>query len=299
MELLEPLLKHLGRGFELEISHLVLAREAVRLINTVISTVGRLHFSNTLDIQKEAVEVMVLGLFPMPTIKAVVMLLLYDMQMAAKMQLNNSKELALKATRWQDLHGLCSRTLAHFIQLAPSIRYEAVELMNRHKVLGHKQLHTSFISDLLDRSETLRLRRAFELLMPELEGHSPNEKVLQLAWAEMPEENAQSFFAVMLGFVRTGGARLVALTTHRLIILGQSRHGTAKRPCGLCPPESFCPVGPDISKSYSFTDLTRIYSSSDSQLLILGRKEVEAEKFDVFIFHQSDAQREFKERPFD
>lgn len=32
--------------------------------------------------------------------QAVVMLLLYDMQMAAKMQLNNSKELALKATRW-------------------------------------------------------------------------------------------------------------------------------------------------------------------------------------------------------
>ena len=28
--------------------------------------------------------------------------------------------------------------------------------------------------------------------------------------------------------------------------------GEAKRPCGLCPPESFCPIGPEIHKSYSF-----------------------------------------------
>ena len=26
----------------------------------------------------------------------------------------------------------------------------------------------------------------------------------------------------------------------------------AKRPCGLCPPESFCPIGPEIFKSYSY-----------------------------------------------
>ena len=53
------------------------------------------------------------------------------------------------------------------------------------------QLHTSFISDLLDRSETLRLRRAFELLMPELEGHSPNEKAFGRR-----EPGAKRLFAV-------------------------------------------------------------------------------------------------------
>lgn len=298
LKLLDPLLKHLGRGFELDHSHLVLAREAVRLVQTITSTVSRLHFSDTLEIQKHAIEVMVLDLIPMPTMKAIVMILLYDMQVAANT--HGSKEAALRIIRWQDLHGLCSETLAQLIHLAPSIRYEAVELMNRHKVLGHKQLHTSFLSDLLDRSEMHRLLRAFELLLPELENYHSNEKVLQLAWAEMPQEDAQSFFAVAFGFVRTGGARLIALTTHRLIILGQSRHGAAKRPCGLCPPESFCPIGPEIHKSYSFADVTRIYSS-DAQLLILGfahhkGREVKGENFNVFIFHQADAQREFKER---
>lgn len=297
LQLLEPLLKHLGRGFELEYSHLVLAREAVRLVQTITSTVSRIHFSQTLELQKHALEVMVLDLIPMPTMKVIVMILLYDMQVAANVQ--GSKDAACRNLRWQELHGLCSETLSQLMHLAPSIRYEAVELMNRHKVLGHKQLHT-FISDLLDRSEMHRLVRAFDLLLPELEDYQPNERVLQLAWAEMPEEGAKSFFSMAMGLVRTGGARLVALTTHRLIILGQSRHGAAKRPCGLCPPESFCPIGPEIFKSYSYADLTRIYSS-DAQLLILGRterrnREVTAEKFDMFIFHQVDAQREFKER---
>eukprot|EP00435_Cladocopium_sp_Y103_P071831 s53_g38.t1 len=298
LQLLEPLLKHLGRGFELEYSHLVLAREAVRLVQTITSTVSRIHFSQTLELQKHALEVMILDLIPMPTMKVIVMILLYDMQVATNVQ--GSKDAALRNLRWQDLHGLCSETLSQLMHLAPSIRYEAVELMNRHKVIGHKQLHTSFISDLLDRSEMHRLVRAFDLLLPELENYQPNERVLQLAWAEMPEEGAKSFFSMAMGLVRTGGARLVALTTHRLVILGQSRHGAAKRPCGLCPPESFCPIGPEIFKSYSYADLTRIYSS-DAQLLILGRterrgREVTAEKFDIFVFHQVDAQREFKER---
>ncbi|CAJ1412823.1 unnamed protein product, partial [Effrenium voratum] len=301
LELLSPLMKHLGTGFELEPANLVLAREAVRLINTIASTVSCLRFSKDTAIQKSALEAMVLGLVPMPTIKAIVMLLLYDMQVNAGSMHGKSitKDLALRTIRWQDLHGLCSETLAQLLYLAPSIRYEALELMHQHKVLGQKQLHTSFISALLDRSEIKRLRFAFELLLPELEGHH-GEKVLQLAWAEMPEEGTRNFFAVALGFVRTGGARLLALTNKRLIILGQSRHGAAKRPCGLCPPESFCPIGPAISKSYSYSEFTRIYSSSDEQLLILGRLEKSMtdvnEKFDVIIFHQSDSQKEFKER---
>ncbi|CAE7476198.1 unnamed protein product, partial [Symbiodinium natans] len=49
-------------------------------------------------------------------------------------------------------------------------------------------------------------------------------------------------------------------------------------------------------------ELTRIYSASDAQLLVVGRLqksklgEVQDELFDIFVFHQADAQREFKER---
>ena len=41
-DLLEPLLKHLGQGFHLESAQLILAREAVRLLNTIASMAGGL-----------------------------------------------------------------------------------------------------------------------------------------------------------------------------------------------------------------------------------------------------------------
>lgn len=39
--------------------------------------------------------------------------------------------------------------------------------------------------------------------------------------------------------------------------------------------------------------------TATNSLLRQPQLRLQAEKFDVFIFHQSDAQREFKERPFD
>lgn len=304
LELLSPLTRRLGKGFQLTATHLILAREAVRLVKAVVAAVGKLQFSANLAVQKEALEAMTLALVPMPTVKEIVMLLLYDMQVNAGIHGKElTKELALKTIRLQDLHSLCSETLAKLLHLAPSNRYEIVELMTQHKILGHQQLHTSFVSDLMDRSETLRLTRALELLLAE-EGPYADEKVLQLAWAEMPDEATGHFFAVALGFVRKGGGgpRLLAITNRRLLILGQSRHGAAKRPCGLCPPESFCPIGPEIFRSYGHHELSRIYSASDAQLLVVGRLaktklgEVKAEEFDIFVFHSVDAQRDFKER---
>eukprot|EP00439_Symbiodinium_sp_Y106_P021419 s2609_g2.t1 len=58
----------------------------------------------------------------------------------------------------------------------------------------------------------------------------------------------------------------------------------------------------EIFRSYAHNELSRIYSASDAQLLVVGRLEksklgeVKDEKFDIFVFHSVDAQRDFKER---
>eukprot|EP00439_Symbiodinium_sp_Y106_P061965 s1063_g9.t1 len=133
LELLSPLTRRLGKGFELTATHLILAREAVRLVKAVAAAVGKLQFSRNLSVQKEALEAMTLAL-------EIVMLLLYDMQVNAGIHGKElTKELALKTIRLQDVHSLCSETLAKLLHLAPSNRYEIVELMTQHKILGHQQ----------------------------------------------------------------------------------------------------------------------------------------------------------------
>ncbi|OLQ08528.1 hypothetical protein AK812_SmicGene7944 [Symbiodinium microadriaticum] len=108
----------------------------------------------------------------------------------------------------------------------------------------------TFISD--SYQETLRLTRALELLLAE-EGPYADEKVLQLAWAEMPEATGH-FFAVALGFVRKNSG----------IKVDHSPHLRKIRSLQVVEV-----IGPGVWEGKG--ELSRIYSASDAQLLVVGR----------------------------
>eukprot|EP00930_Biecheleria_cincta_P033454 TRINITY_DN23185_c0_g1_i1.p1 TRINITY_DN23185_c0_g1~~TRINITY_DN23185_c0_g1_i1.p1 ORF type:complete len:2115 (+),score=396.23 TRINITY_DN23185_c0_g1_i1:132-6476(+) len=303
LALLGPLLGNLGSGgVVMNSQQLTLAVESVRLINTVTSAIMCVRISSNAEYQRAVLEDIILRLVPFPTIKTVFLVLLYDMQVNSGSVHGTtiSKQLGKETLRWQSIHMLCEDTLAKILHLAPSVRYDFTELMYRYKLIMHKKVHDSFLSDLLDRQETLRLQYALEFLLEEKNGED-TEKVLQLEWALMPQESASWKFSVF-GLTEKQGPRIIALTNKRLIVMGQSRHGVSIRPCGHCPPESFCPVGPTIEAEHPYTELSRIVCTGDSQMLVLGWVErntmgrVSGEKFDTIIFMKSSARKEFKDR---
>jgi len=175
--------------------------------------------------------------------------------------------------------------------------------MLKYKVIGRCQVHDSFLGDLLDRKETLRLESAMQQLLNKENGEE-SERIIQMAWVDVAaeEESTKPTFTAAFSQPEEHGPRLLGLTNKRVIIMGQSRHGTDKRPCGLCPPESFCPVGPDFESAFPLTELTRIICNSDPQLLIIGHVkrsftgQLVGEEFLKVIFNQRDARAEFKER---
>jgi len=301
MAILTPFMRRLGRDTELSVEQLVLAVEAVGLINTIARAVQHLHVKADPEVQKKVRQAMILHLVPLPTVKAVFLLLLYDMQVNTTSVHGKTitGNLVYKTIRWQRTHQLCVDTIARLIHMAPDIRYEAMELILQYKVMGRNQVHNSFLGDLLDRKETLRLESAMQLLL-NAENGDDSERVLQLVWVDLAQETDKSMFA---SFSKSEeGARLLALTNKRVIVMGKSRHGASKRPCGICPPESFCPVGPNKESAFPLTELTRIICNSDPQLLVLGHiaktatGALQGEKFLKVIFNQRDSRREFKER---
>lgn len=303
LALLNPLLSNLGSGgVRLNEGQLILAVEAVQLIHTVTMAISRVRFPSSAAYQRVVLEDIILRLVPFPTIKTIFLVLLFDMQVNSGNVHGNtiSKQLGKETLKWQCIHMLCQDTLAKLLHLAPSVRYGFTEIMYRYKLIMSKKVHDSFIHDLLDQSETLRLQYALTLLLEEKNGED-TEKVLQLAWVLMPQESASWKFSVF-GLTEKPGPRLIALTNKRLIVMGQSRHGVSLRPCGHCPPESFCPVGPTIEAEHPYTELSRIVCTSDSQMLVLGWVDrnpmgrVSGEKFETIIFLRNSARREFKER---
>lgn len=92
---------------------------------------------------------------------------------------------------------------------------------------------------------------------------------------------------------------MLVLTTRRMCFMARPKHGMLSKPCGVCPPESFCPVGPEIEKQYFYKDLTRIFCGPDPQMLVLGllRRAVvpnragvdrNGEEFVKLVCHKSD-----------
>jgi len=62
------------------------------------------------------------------------------------------------------------------------------------------------------------------------------------------------------------------------------------RPCGACPPESLCPIAPEIERQEHIENITRIMPGPEAQVLILGwmQKGAKTEKLDFIVLHRSD-----------
>merc|ERR1712190_15736 len=128
-----------------------------------------------------------------------------------------------------------------------------------------QQINASFLNELMERVD---IRNYCKAMQDELEKQSKKNRILQALNVELPLWRTGAKFGI--GNLGSAGSRRLVVTNNKLLVMEAPKHGQLTQRCNLCPPDSFCPVGPGIDTEYAYTDLTRIVAGADSQLVILG-----------------------------
>jgi len=146
----------------------------------------------------------------------------------------------------------------------------------------------SFLYHLMREVEMKDYHASMEKILVERAGDT-KERILQCAEVELPNVYDGSF-------MRMGAKqppRQLLLTNKRLLVMGRPRHSRLKQPCGICPPTSFCPIGPTEERNEDYRGISRIIVAPDTQMFVVGcigngrgRRDVGEERFDIVICHK-------------
>eukprot|EP00928_Gymnodinium_smaydae_P037014 TRINITY_DN25763_c0_g1_i2.p1 TRINITY_DN25763_c0_g1~~TRINITY_DN25763_c0_g1_i2.p1 ORF type:complete len:2017 (-),score=504.50 TRINITY_DN25763_c0_g1_i2:157-5598(-) len=290
LETLSPLLEDPG-GLELTEQQLTLCTEALRLLRSVASALVRLHLSDTPNVQEDCVQAALGHALSYQTIRAVVLSLLYDLELGAgRAHGRNITDAYLGSSLARGgMRQMAAELLSLVLDAYPKMRYEVLELMSYYEAVGRHHMRESCRSDLLARVNAHKYRVAMQRMLQER--NRPDERILLVIDMELPKIKGRT--GGRIAAAADAPAQMLVLTTLRILIMGRPKHKALQAKCGHCPPESFCPIGPSIEDQYKYLKLTRVIVGPDRQTLILGwmRRGGNGEDFDVIVCHKSDERK--------